>query len=210
MTVSDRVAGGGATNDSCAPTVDESSYATCGGRKPNPQSDVNSDCVRDSESRIVEDATPACLFNIRNIPDADLQQIHDIRIVRIDTNTFRTIKRIKLFIDQMPCRPSFDDLPYRKGDPPFSAWGLYGENDQLGALNLLTPETTLAAAKDEIQTGIRLSLDPQVNSLLQPTHGRQGLKHTIFRRGENRPVHDDILEFNTQVRLPRFKRFHMI
>ena len=30
--------------------------------------------------------------------------------------------------------PSFDDLPLRKGDPQYSAWGLWGENDQLGTL----------------------------------------------------------------------------
>lgn len=50
----------------------------------------------------------------------------------------------------MPARPPFDCLPLRQNDPPFSAWGLYGDHDQLGTLNLLTPENTLAAAKSEI------------------------------------------------------------
>lgn len=31
-------------------------------------------------------------------------------------------------------RPSFSDLPLRKDDPPYSAWGLWGKNDQLGTL----------------------------------------------------------------------------
>ena len=50
--------------------------------------------------------------------------------------------------------PSFDDLPLRKGDPPYSAWGLYGDDDELGTLNRLTPDIVLAA-KDEIRKGIR-------------------------------------------------------
>ena len=51
--------------------------------------------------------------------------------------------------------PPFESLPLRKGDPKFSAWGLYGDDDQLGTLNRLTDETVLAAAKSEIRTGAR-------------------------------------------------------
>lgn len=36
--------------------------------------------------------------------------------------------------------PPFSALPLRKQDPYLSAWGLYGEKDQLGALNRLTDE----------------------------------------------------------------------
>lgn len=53
--------------------------------------------------------------------------------------------------------PPFSDLPLRKGDPPFSAWGLW-ENDQLGSLNYLTNELVLKAAKEEIKTGNRVGL----------------------------------------------------
>lgn len=51
--------------------------------------------------------------------------------------------------------PSYDSLPLRKGDPHHSAWGLYGDDDQLGTLNRLTDERVAAAAKSEIQKGIR-------------------------------------------------------
>ncbi|ODM14329.1 hypothetical protein SI65_10253 [Aspergillus cristatus] len=34
----------------------------------------------------------------------------------------------------MPPRPSFDQLPLRPNDPPFSSWGLWGEEDQVGTL----------------------------------------------------------------------------
>ncbi len=54
--------------------------------------------------------------------------------------------------------PSFQDLPLQKGDPPHSAWGLYGKNDELGTLNRLTDERVVAAARSEIQSGVRLVL----------------------------------------------------
>ena len=53
--------------------------------------------------------------------------------------------------------PALEDLPLRAGDPPFSAWGLW-ENDQLGSLNYLSDEVVLSAAKDEIRTGRRVGL----------------------------------------------------
>lgn len=36
-----------------------------------------------------------------------------------------------------------------------SAWGLYGKDDELGFLNRQTDEIVTAAAKSEIQTGVR-------------------------------------------------------
>lgn len=35
---------------------------------------------------------------------------------------------------------NFDDLPLREAGPPLNAWGLYGDDDELGRLNLITPE----------------------------------------------------------------------
>ena len=54
----------------------------------------------------------------------------------------------------IPKQPKFSELPLNKGDPPHSAWGLYGKDDELGTLNRLTPEVVVEAAK-EIQSGIR-------------------------------------------------------
>lgn len=56
--------------------------------------------------------------------------------------------------------PNFKDLPIIKGTSLRSSWGLFdknGERDQLGCLNLLTPDVVLDATK-EIRTGIRVSL----------------------------------------------------
>ena len=94
-------------------------------------------------------------------------------------------------------RPQFDQLPLRKGDPPFSAWGLYGLEDELGTLNLLTPATTQAAAA-EIKTGVRIGLDLPINFGLKPSHKRRPLTHTVLRK-DPRLVHDDEIQLNTQI-----------
>jgi hypothetical protein len=51
--------------------------------------------------------------------------------------------------------PDFDDLPLRKGDPRRAAWGLYGDNDELGFLNRLTDEVVASSARGEIKSGKR-------------------------------------------------------
>ena len=55
--------------------------------------------------------------------------------------------------------PKFCNLPPVKGMPHGCAWGIWedGERDNIGSLNLLTPEIVLAA-KSEIQTGISVSV----------------------------------------------------
>ena len=57
----------------------------------------------------------------------------------------------------MSTRPAFETLPLKEDHPPYSAWGLYGEEDELGTINLLTPEIVLAA-KSEIVSGKTISL----------------------------------------------------
>jgi len=94
-------------------------------------------------------------------------------------------------------RPNFDALPLRKGDPPYSAWGLYGMDDEKGTLNLLTPEVVAEAAK-EVKTGVRIGLDLPVNYIAEPSHGRRKLTHKVIRF-PNLAIHDDEVVLNTQI-----------
>lgn len=66
--------------------------------------------------------------------------------------------------DHDPCwrqhetlRPSFEQLPLHSGDPQWSAWGLWGDSDEVGALNLLTPTVVKKAAK-QVCEGILVPL----------------------------------------------------
>jgi hypothetical protein len=54
-------------------------------------------------------------------------------------------------------RPAFSELPVRKGDPKGSAWQLWGINDELGSLNLITEEVSQAAA-GEVTRGKSINL----------------------------------------------------
>ncbi|KAH7356307.1 putative cyclase-domain-containing protein [Pyrenochaeta sp. MPI-SDFR-AT-0127] len=100
-----------------------------------------------------------------------------------------------------PARPPFSDLPLDKNGPPGNAWGLYGTDDELGALNMITPATVKAAAQ-EIQTGDRVSLDWYLNLPSYPSFARPPFGWKIENRrhpdGTKRIVNDDHLDINTQ------------
>jgi hypothetical protein len=96
----------------------------------------------------------------------------------------------------LPKTPPFESLPLQKDGPRGNAWGLYGKDDQLGMLNRLTPETTLAATK-EIIHGIRISTDLNLNQPGIPCFGRAVFNQHIHHKAP-RTVNDDILTLNTQ------------
>ncbi|EKG21354.1 Major facilitator superfamily [Macrophomina phaseolina MS6] len=97
----------------------------------------------------------------------------------------------------LPKLPEFDSLTLNPNGPPGNTWGLFGDKDELGMLNLLTPETVAAAAK-EIKTGVRISLDLPLDEPGFPSFDRQPFHHEIKRRGADRCVNDDVVHFNTQ------------
>ena len=92
--------------------------------------------------------------------------------------------------------PKFEDLPLDPNGPVGNAWGLFGQNDQLGMLNLLTPRTVAAAAQ-EIKDGIRISLDWPLNKPSTPNFNRAVFRQEISNKAP-RCVNDDMLAFNTQ------------
>lgn len=98
-----------------------------------------------------------------------------------------------------------------------SAWGLYGDKDELGALNRLTEERVVAAAKDEIKTGVRyvtrsilslkikqlsesrVSLNWTLNAQDKGSFFARKLFHQELFAKPPRTVNDDVWTFNTQV-----------
>lgn len=94
-----------------------------------------------------------------------------------------------------PELPSYQDLPVKGGAPPGSAWGVFGDDDQVGTINLLTPERALAAAR-LVRTGKSFSLNWDLEKPDPPIAGRKALKHTIFRDAYGTDDHYD--SFYTQ------------
>ncbi|KIX07495.1 uncharacterized protein Z518_02148 [Rhinocladiella mackenziei CBS 650.93] len=76
--------------------------------------------------------------------------------------------------------------------------GLYGADDELGTINRLTKDVVLAAAKSEIQTGERFSLNWPLDALGQNMIiGRKPFSMEQFNKAP-RVVNDDIWHFNSQ------------
>lgn len=91
--------------------------------------------------------------------------------------------------------PTFEQLRLKPQDPPYSAWGLWGDHDELGRLNLLTPEIVKAASQ-EIQHGIRISLNLPLDFLARPMNPvREPCIHRINAKGRS---NDDSLHIDTQ------------
>ena len=56
--------------------------------------------------------------------------------------------------------PTYDQLPVRPGAPQGAAWGVFGERDELGTINHLTPERVLHHGDFNYCTGLARSLRP--------------------------------------------------
>ncbi|KAH8817139.1 hypothetical protein F5884DRAFT_778536 [Xylogone sp. PMI_703] len=95
----------------------------------------------------------------------------------------------------MPTLPPFEALPLFKDGPRGNAWGLFGDDDQNGMLNLLTPDNTVHASR-EIRDGTRVSTDWTLTSMSPPSFGRRPLEHRIKHLAPL--IVDDEISFNTQ------------
>src|SRR5262249_4750872 len=91
----------------------------------------------------------------------------------------------------LPARlPTYRELLARTDAPPGTAWGIFGADDQLGTLNLLTPERAKASAA-EVRTGEVFSLNWNVE-LPDPSPFRQlPVRHQVGAGGFGR---DDWLD----------------
>jgi len=74
--------------------------------------------------------------------------------------------------------PAYDDLPVRAGAPAGAAWGVFGEDDQVGTVNLLTPERVKQAA-GFIRSGRVFALNLPINIPDPPIFTRGKHSHTI-------------------------------
>lgn len=92
--------------------------------------------------------------------------------------------------------PSYDQLPLDPSYPTKAAWGVWGADDVQGALNHITSETILAAAR-EIKLGRAINLNLDLNEFITPINtARKPLNH-LFQPGDS--YTDDVVVLNTQV-----------
>jgi len=92
-----------------------------------------------------------------------------------------------------PTRKELPDIP---GAPAEAAW-VWGDDDYLGRLNLLTPTRVAAAGKENIKTGEIVPVNLPLNVPNQPAFGRETFKHEIKTLHEG-VAYDDLYTMNTQ------------
>ena len=94
--------------------------------------------------------------------------------------------------------PPFKSLPLHPDHPRFSAWALYGADDELGTLNRLTSSTILSEPKSEILTGDRSSLNLPFDALGKNTLIGRAPFHIHQWNKAPRIVSDDVWTLNSQ------------
>jgi len=92
-----------------------------------------------------------------------------------------------------PALPSYDELPVRAGAPAGAAWGVFGDNDEVGTINLLTPDRVLAATSS-IRTGKVFALNLPINIPDPPLFTRGKHSHTVKIFPNAEFVLDDYLD----------------
>src|SRR4051812_14598050 len=95
--------------------------------------------------------------------------------------------------------PAHADLPVVDGAPPGSSWGLWGSDDRLGCLNLLTPERIVEASRLVHRGGVSPPAAP-LDVVAPPLFGREPMRHSVASEGDPQSIfHDDQLDnWNTQ------------
>lgn len=91
--------------------------------------------------------------------------------------------------------PKRAELPIVAGTPAGSAW-FWGGSDELGRLNLLTPQRIAKATHENVKTGEVVSLNLPLNVPSPPFFGRKPFQHEIKELGNG--AFDDETAINTQ------------
>jgi kynurenine formamidase len=86
--------------------------------------------------------------------------------------------------------PSYAELPIDPSRPPHSAWGVFGDDDEVGTINLLTSERVAHAAA-LVRKGSVFSLNWDIEKPSPPVLGRKPLTHTYI---DLQPGRDDFYD----------------
>ena len=90
----------------------------------------------------------------------------------------RATRAFRGAVASTPNIPSYDQLPVRAGAPAGAAWGVFGDDDEVGTINLLTPERVVAATSS-IRTGKVFALNLSINIPDPPLFTRGKHTHTV-------------------------------
>ena len=93
--------------------------------------------------------------------------------------------------------PSYSELPLAPGGRGRSAWHLFGREDNVGLVNLQTPERVAAAAR-EIRHGRMFNLNAPTDYYRPPLYARSAARHRLIPEPGDNGFDDEIDAFNPQ------------
>jgi hypothetical protein len=93
--------------------------------------------------------------------------------------------------------PAYDELPVRPELPPNSSWGLWGDSDHLGCLNLLTPDRVKAGIAT-VRDGAVFPLNLELELPNPPLFNRSVLRHDVLWIDDGDGHDDELSTWNTQ------------
>jgi kynurenine formamidase len=91
--------------------------------------------------------------------------------------------------------PSYSELPVRAGAPSGSSWGLWGDGDVFGTLNLANAERAQRGAS-LVHRGAVFNLNLELELPSPPLYRRSALRHEV--KGSGLTLDDELQGFNTQ------------
>jgi len=90
-------------------------------------------------------------------------------------------------------RPAYKDLPKYRNTEERHSWHVFGADDQLGTMSLLTPERALRAA-GTVTTGESFALSWHMELPDPPLFGRQTMRHTLYDISDTHQGSDDVYD----------------
>jgi kynurenine formamidase len=99
-------------------------------------------------------------------------------VLKVGEVAARLTRTVAEAVVHSPKIPSYDELPVRKGAPAGAAWGVFGDDDEVGTINLLTPERVVEASYS-IRSGKVFALNLPINIPDPPLFTRGKHTHTV-------------------------------
>jgi kynurenine formamidase len=140
-------------------------------KRPAPKKSAKP--MRDRVAEVVSAATRASV----DIESA-AGRIERAAVRKVGEVAARATRAVRSAMSHSPKIPSYDELPVRAGAPAGAAWGVFGDDDEVGTINLLTPDRVVAATSS-IRSGKVFALNLPINIPDPPLFTRGKHTHTV-------------------------------
>lgn len=105
-------------------------------------------------------------------------QMQRSAVLKVGAVAVAAVKAVSGAVASGPKLPRYRELPVRKGAPKGAAWGVFGDDDEVGTINLMTPERVVAAVSS-IRSGKVFAMNLPINIPDPPIFTRGKHTHTV-------------------------------